>query len=486
MRTPKPPADGQINSLFRRSISLGGANALDYALQFLLPVIFVRYLTAEAFGQYRLLWLAVMTVMVVLPLAMPQSLYFFLPRGDLASRRRHVRSTVVYLALAGMLGSLILMPWNPLLPEGLRQLGGFLPAIMLLFAVGSLLDILPTIEEQVGWQISLTVMLAVLRLTLLGAAALITGQLDPVLWLLAGLLGIKLGLLFFYLGRHQGLSGRWFDRPTFLRQFRHAAPLGLSSALYGLRGQADQWVAAGWFALNSFAAFSIAAVLGPLINLFRQTVNHVFLPSMSRLHAAGELAGMVELNSRANAMVGHLVYPLLALAFAYAEEIISLVYTRSYLEAVPVMRVYIVGLFAFVIELSSLILLLREGRFSFGLNASLLVLSVGASALGAYSAGLAGAAFGSTLAIFLDRWLTLRRLSRAIGIGLARLQDWSELGLALLWSIAAALLARLLTDQWPGDGAAFYRIVLGATAMLIVYGSFWWFHRRFSTALVSP
>ena len=53
------------HGLGRRALSLGGANAIDYTLQFLLPVVLVRCLDAEAFGQYRLLWLAVGTVMAV-------------------------------------------------------------------------------------------------------------------------------------------------------------------------------------------------------------------------------------------------------------------------------------------------------------------------------------------------------------------------------------------------------------------------------------
>ena len=36
--------------------------------------------------------------------------------------------------------------------------------------------------------------------------------------------------------------------------------------------QADQWIAATLFALHSFAAFSVAAVLSPLVMIFRRSV----------------------------------------------------------------------------------------------------------------------------------------------------------------------------------------------------------------------
>lgn len=467
-------------ALVKRSLSLGGANAFDYALQFLLPLLLVRSLSPEAFGQYRLLWLAVMTVMVVLPLGMPQSLYFFLPRADADTRRRHVRLTLVYLALVGVLCGLLIAPWNPLLPGGMRSLaefGGLVPAIALIFALSSMLDILPTIEERINWQIGATLSLSILRTILLGSAAFLTGELQPVLLVLLGFLLLKLLVLLTYIGRSHGLAGQWFDRPAFITQFRHASPLGASSALYSLRAQGDQWVAAALFSLNAFAAFSIAAVLGPLINLFRQSVNHVFLPSMSRLQAAGDLVGMLKLNNQANVMVGRLVYPMLALAFVYAEELVSLVYTDAYISAAPVMRVYILGLVAFVIDVSSLMLLLREGRFAFGLNTGLLVLSLSASGLGAYAFGLAGAAIGSTLAIYVDRLFSLRRLSRTTAIPFQEIQDWPALCHALALAMLAGLAAHLATALFGAEAGNLSRVLFGGTVLAVIYGGFTWFHR---------
>jgi len=87
---------------------------------------------------------------------------------------------------------------------------------------------------------------------------------------------------------------------------RTVAPFGAASTLYSLRLQADQWVAAALFSVASFAAFSIGALLAPLLTLLRKSVSHTFLPGMSRLQAAGDLQGMLQMNSRANVMVGAL------------------------------------------------------------------------------------------------------------------------------------------------------------------------------------
>jgi O-antigen/teichoic acid export membrane protein len=457
-------------------------------MQFLLPVILVRFLTPEAFGQYRMLWLAIMTMMMIVPLSMPQSLYFFMPRGNAVTQRIHARITLLYLAGAGLLGSLAISPWNPWLPAGMRSLAEFgllVPAIALLFAVTSLLDILPTVEEQVSWQILIVITLSLMRTLALGAAVVLTGELRPVILLLLLLLLFKLAVLLTYMARRHGLAGRWLEPRAFVTQFRHASPLGLSSALYGLRAQADQWVAASLFALGSFAVFSIASVLGPLVNLFRQSVNHVFLPSMSKLHAGDDLTGMTALNSRANVMVASLVYPLLALVFAFAEEVVTLVYTASYVDAAPVMRVYILGLLPFVVELSSLLLLLREGGFAMRLNSGLLVFSVVASLYGGAKFGLAGAALGSTMAIYLDRWVTLSRLSRSMGIAFSHLQDWSALGLLLLLAALAGLVGRTGADLLYPSAHPALRLVFGGTLLAVCYGSLWLW-RRGGTREVEP
>lgn len=467
-----PTAATPFGLLQRRAFLLGGANALDYAIQFLLPVVLVRSLSAESFGQYRLIWLAVMTIMAIVPLAMPHSLYYFLPRSGASTKRLYVHQTMLYMIFVGLLGGLLISPWNPIQPTSLQwfsEYGLLLPGLMLFWAAAALLDQLPTIDERVVWQAKITISLSVLRAITLGAAAYLTGDLRVLVWVMVAFALVKFLLLLGYIAVTVGFSGPWAGRRSFIEQLRYALPFGVSDTLYGLRGQADQWVAAALFSLHSFAAFSIAGVLGPLVNLFRVSVNHVFLPSMSRLQATNDVRGMLELNSRANIMVAALVYPMLAFAFVYAEQLLSLVYTATYLEAAPVMRVYVVSLTALVVELASLTLLLKEGAFVLRLNLIVIMLSIAMSWLGAQQFGLAGAALGSVMAIFLDRFATLRRLQARTAIPWGQLQDWSSLGLLMLFSIIAALLAWVVTGQYFVSAGLFQQLLVGGAVMAVSY-----------------
>jgi O-antigen/teichoic acid export membrane protein len=461
-----------MDRLKRRAFSLGAARSFDYAMQFLLPIVLVRSLDATTFGEYRLLWLMIGTVSAVATLNMAGGLYYFLPRADARDKRLYVHQTLLFFAASGLVCAALVSPLNPLLPQAVEPLakyGALVPAFVALWIAAMLLDVLPTVEEKIGWQVYALLGVGVLRVALLSAGAWLTGDLTVMLWLLLAIVLVKIALLLAYVRRRHGFGAPWFEPRVFGAQFRHVAPFGFSNSLYGLRAQADQWVAASAFALSSFAAFSIAAMLAPIVNVFRHSVVEAFLPSMSRMEAAGDVRGMLEMNRRANLMVGALLYPLLGFAFVFAEEIVTVIYTARYLEAAAVMRVYIAGMAVLVIEVGSVLLLLREGRYALAMSAGTLVFSVTVSWHGAQHYGLAGAAAGSVLALYLDRALTLRRIAARSRTPLSALQDWGGLARVTLAAALGGVLAWALSTQFFGAGTPMAKLIAGGVVLVLVY-----------------
>src|SRR5438552_7613990 len=99
--------------LKRRALSLGMVKAFDQAMQFLLPVVLVRCLDAATFGEYRLLWLAIGTIMVAGTMGMAGSLYVFIPRSDARLKRMYIAQTVAFLGVMGLIAAWAVSPWNP-------------------------------------------------------------------------------------------------------------------------------------------------------------------------------------------------------------------------------------------------------------------------------------------------------------------------------------------------------------------------------------
>ena len=464
------------SGLKRRALSLGAVKTFDHAMHFLLPVVLTRCLDTATFGEYRLLWLVVGTVMTIATLNMPGGLFYFVPRSDARQRRLYVHQTMLFLAVSGLLCAALVGPWNPLLPAAVAPLerqGWLVPAFVALWVAAALLETLPTIDERIRWQAYTTGTIAVLQVALVAGAAWFAGELRGVLWMLLAVVLAKLALLVYYVRRHHSLGRPWFERAAFSEQFRHCAPFGLSNALYSLRVQTDQWVAASLFALSSFAAFSIAALVGAVVRVLRHSVMEAMMPTMSRLHAAGDVRAVVAMNGRASAMVATVLYPLLALAFAFAEEIITVVYTAAYVEAAPAMRVYIAGMVALVVEVGGIVLLLRQGPFALRITALALAVSIALSWGAAHAFGLAGAAAGSVAAIYLDRTLLLRRIARHTGIAVRELQQWGALARALCAAVACALLAWFAVEHFLAAAPALVRIAAGATLLALAYVPLW-------------
>lgn len=458
--------------LGRRALSLGAANAFDYAFQFLLPVVLVRTLDSAAFGQYRLLGLTVGTVMAIVTMAMPGSLYYFLPRSEGATKRLYINQALLFLVAAGLIAGWAVSSWNPWLPGKMHDLArheAVVPLFVLLWVVGSLLDLLPTTEERVIWQAKATVGLSALRAVALSVVAILTRELEPVLVVLLAFVAFKVALLLGYVAVHHGLRGPILRWRAFVDQLKYAAPIGAAGTLYGLRSQADQWVAATLFPVGLFASFSIATVLGPLVHLFRQSVFHAVLPRLSRLQAAGDIAGMLKLSSRASVMVGALLYPLLAFAFVFAKEIVTIIYTAAYVDAVPVMRVLIVGLTGLVVDLGSTMLVLRQGAYMMRVGLVTLAVSVTLSWFSADAFGLAGAAAGSVTAIYIDYAFMLRRIAVCTGIPIRRLQDWRTLGLLIVFAALASAFAGSMVDRYFAASGPLVRLLFGGVVLAVVY-----------------
>jgi len=230
-------------------------------------------------------------------------------------------------------------------------------------------------------------------------------------------------------------------------------------------------VAASLFSLSSFAAFSIAALVGQVVHIFRVSVLEALLPSMSRLQAAGDVRGMMEMNRRGNMLVATLLFPLLAFAFAFARELITVVYTASYAEAAPAVRLYAFGQAALVVEVGSLVLLLRQGGFVLWVTGLALGFSVAVSWFGAHHFGLAGAAAGSVLAIYLDRALTLRRIARLTGTRFAELQDWGGLARTFVLAALSAALAWGVAAQFLAGAPPVLRLAVGAAVLGAAYAA---------------
>src|SRR5258707_10054226 len=219
--------------LARRAFSLGAVKAFDHALQFLLPVVLVRCVDGATFGEYRLVWLAVGTVMALATLGMPGALYFFLPRSDARERRLYIHQTLAFLVVTGLAAAFIVSPLKPWLPATLHPLakyGALVPAFVMLWVVSGLLDFLPTVEERIPLQAVATISVTLARAVLVAGGAWFTSDMSGILWLPLATVLLKLALLLSSIGRFHRWGRPLFGARLLRGQTRYTAPFRLPAA----------------------------------------------------------------------------------------------------------------------------------------------------------------------------------------------------------------------------------------------------------------
>jgi O-antigen/teichoic acid export membrane protein len=415
----------------RKAGFLATAGLLEYVVQLAVPVILVRHLTKQAFGDYRLMWLLAETGLILFPLFLPNSLFYFLPRAAPGTRPKLVGNTFANLFALGGLSVLLLLVLMPVLPSSFAVLQRHSPLIQIFvgtWILASILDYFPTADGRAEWQACAAIGLVILKVAGLVGAAVASGDVGWLLVVMCGLAMLKAGLAVFYAlfaAREPGLG---FDGQLARVQLKYSLPFAMSNGFFLLRAQADQWVVAANFPSTAFALISIASVIRIVATLTQTPMANALLPDISSLVAEGNVDGARKLISKGYLLMGCMLLPVLGLLIATADDLVELIYTREYLGAVPLMRIYLLGQAATVFAAAQLLWVFGFGRQAATFSAISLLLSIALSILGLQLFGLAGAVAGSTASLVLWEWWALTKVAKALGTSIAKLipmdQTW--------------------------------------------------------------
>lgn len=448
--------DSAANAMRRSVVSLGAVNAIDMAIQILLPMVLVRVLSESDFGQFRTLWLLSGTFVGVLAMAVPASLFYFLPRHSLRSGSIYLKQAACYMVFAGLLAGLLTLAWTAW--QGVaREFQIRLALFVGLWVFASLLDVLFSAQKNVPRQALINLTFALLRPALIVGAALMFRSWTLVLT--AHLILVALKALACLVSVTQSLSSspdvgavpqptRPAVSATLIEQIRYCAPFGASTGLYLMRGRLDQWLVASSFSVSQFGLYSIAAVFVPIQGLIRSTVNQVVLPEMNRMESEQNHAQMLQLNQRGNIAVAFLMFPILAFLALWAEQILTVLFTADYRSAAPIVQIYCALMLFETIEVTMILTAKRQGKFMMGVDAVGLLISVSVSLLGARIFGLPGAALGGLVGTMIAQGTSFWRCRQLMKTEIKHLQAWSALfKIAIAASLSVAVSAVCLRNM---------------------------------------
>src|SRR5580704_14951798 len=143
----------RMESLTWRVSWLAFAKTVGFAFSIVLPLLLVRRMDRERYGLYKQMFLVVTTAMAVLPLGVPMSAFYFLPR-ETTRRRETVLNIVLFHVAVGALACAALARYPSILtaifhgPQ-LAPYSAWIGVTILSWITAAFLDMAPVANDEV-------------------------------------------------------------------------------------------------------------------------------------------------------------------------------------------------------------------------------------------------------------------------------------------------------------------------------------------------
>lgn len=343
-------------SLTSQSAWILTAKTAGFALNTLLPLLVVRYLTREDVGVYRQAFLIASNAAIVLPLGFSMSAYYFL------NRERENHSAIILNILifnlfmgAGAFGLLLFFPeilGATFQSPELTRLAPLIGLTIWLWIFSSFFETAALALQETRLAAAVIVVSQFVKTLVMILAVLIFQSVDALLYVSAGLFGLQTIVLLFYLNRR--FPGLWtnLDLRSFKRQLAYALPFGFSVLLYVGQTDVHNYFVSHSFSAADFAIYSVGCFQLPLISMLYESVGAVMIPRMSQLQDQRKTDEMLELVATATDRLSFFYFPIFGYLMIVASEFITTLFTKEYAESASIFRVnlLILPLFSLVVD----------------------------------------------------------------------------------------------------------------------------------------
>lgn len=452
--SPRPAGGvlGVDESLRLQSAFVTLARVLRTVFAIAVPIVLVRVLDQQTFGQYKQIALLSATAVGALSLGVPGSLYYFVPRNPRSSQSLLVRSFLLLVGVGAVAGLVVLLAAGWLDRAFSAPFSSYRLVVALLIAISipeSLVEVVAVVDRRARLAAAATGVFEAMRSALVVAVALWTRELTLVL--VAVVLGLCLRLLslvaYLVWRRREHADDR--EPAATGAQLRYALPFH-SAALVGMaRDQLHAYFVATQYATAQYAVYAVGVTPLPFLDKITQSVAEVVVVDASKNFALGRLDEVRRVWWRGSYGIALALVPAFVICEIFAADILTFLYGADYAASAPVMRVY---LFVLLLSIPLSSVLLRASASPRAMIAADLLSLVGAIstlflAATATSLGPLGAVLSMVVGLAVFHAVAGYTVARRVGVGLRTFLPWRDLGRLFALCLAGAGLAGLAT--WP-------------------------------------
>lgn len=459
------------DSILTRARPLLVARLAGAALTMAVPMVLARVLLPASYGTFKQGWLVTQTLVLILPMGLTQSLYYFVPREP-AQRDHFIAQTLLAHLALGALAAAMFLAGAPLLaahfsnPE-LETYAPWLAAYAAFGIAGAPLDIAWNASGRIGAAALARLATEGGRSAALVAGALLAGGLRGAFAGMTVAMGLRALAAFAALAAKHGLSMR---AASLRRQLAYALPFGLAFVLIVPQQQFHQYAVGAAVSAAAFAVYSVGTFQLPIVDVLYTPVSELLQIGLAESEGAGRppRAGL-GLFHEAVLQLAFAFVPIVGLLVVVAPELIELLFSRVYLAAVPIFRLFAFYVLLAALPLDGVMRARAQNRFMLLLSGAKLAGTAALVLAGLEWAGPIGALAGWIAAEALARVAMLRRAARLFEVPLRRILPLRALARQAVATACAMPFAWMTVEALPAplvvrllaSGATFAAAYLG-------------------------
>jgi len=435
-------------SLTSQAIWLMMAKTVSFVFAIALPLLLVRRLSQQDLGLYKQVFFVVTTAMNLLPLGFAMSAFYFLPR-ERARQGAVVANILAFLIGGGSLAAILFMIWPGFVvwlfgtPE-LARLARPLGFVVLLWTVGSFLELITVAVQDVRASTAFIVLAQFSKTGLLIGAAALVGTVDSLV-VAAFLQGVvQITVMTLYLQRRFPGFWRAFDWTLLRRQGAYALPLGMSTLVIQLQDTLHHLFVSHAFGPAGYAIYSVGVTQLPLVGILRESAGAVMLPRINQLESENGRLEILDLVARAGRKLALVYFPLSAFLLVAGREVVVFLFTKQYEASWPVFAIAVMILPMNAIVLDPVTRAHSERFFFLRLRVAVLAVLTLVLAFYAFELGLVGVMAAVFTAVSCIWVVGVWRMARLLEVGRADLRAFRPIAWTAGAAIAAALVASVV------------------------------------------
>lgn len=432
-------------SLSKQSIAVFIGQVSGFAVNFLTPVLLVRLLSKADYGVLQQFVLMGNTLLPILGLGLASSLYYFFPINTGSQRGSFVFNTWLQMAVSG---GIFVVIFSFLGKEILELLGmnilsdaGNIVAIYTLFLLsGTLIDFLFVLEQRVRMSMVFNPIDKTFRLLLLVGAAFWTQSIMACLTALLVYAGLRFLFISYYVISRYYEPSVWNSMAANVKsQLAYSLPFAAGIIFTTLSQRVDKLMVNRYITEEEFASYSLAFFSIPLVSQAFTSINNVVTPQITKFMASNEVKRAHDLYRQVVSKTSSLAFPAIIFFTIMAPELITFLFTSSYLDATPYYRAY---LLMFLFTMTSYGIGLRAAKKTKLImlaNFIGMTVTVGVGFLIIPSLALKGAIITALLGIAIPVLLQLIFEQRLYQATVSSFLPWKVIFSSLLVSVLAAI-----------------------------------------------